>query len=111
MLFRSIKDRVSFNESDLHPLESFIFVDGLPLKDRKNIYAFMKYVQGFYDDGFDIDDYIDIEDYMEPNLDSTNNRMNPPTDIYKILNTGLTMEEFMNGTHFFQMPLPKDGDE
>jgi hypothetical protein len=38
--------------------KSFILVENLPLAKRKSIFAFMKYVQDNYEDGFDIEDYV-----------------------------------------------------
>lgn len=50
---------------------SFILVESLTLADRKSIYAFMKYAGEFYEDSFDIEDYIkgdwDEEDYKRSN--------------------------------------------
>ena len=38
--------------------ESFILVETVKLSERKSIYAFMKYAERFYNDNFDIEDYI-----------------------------------------------------
>ena len=39
--------------------ESFILAENQPLRKRKDIYTYMKYVEKFFpDDRFDIDDYI-----------------------------------------------------
>ena len=45
--------------------ESFILAENQPLKKRKPIYTYMKYVEKFFpDDRFDIDDYV-----INPNID------------------------------------------
>ena len=56
-----IRGLLEATEIDIY--ESFVLVEGLTLKDRKSIYAFMSYVKRFYDDGFDIEDYADDEKY------------------------------------------------
>ena len=45
---------------------SFVLVEGAKLEERVKLYDFMKYCKNFYNDGFDIDDYIDDEDHAEP---------------------------------------------
>lgn len=95
---------------DLDPIESFVLVDGLPLRDRKSVYAFMKYIQQYYDDGFDIEDYIDSSELTKQDSDDSSSSNNEPLSLYKMLNTGISMEEFMNGNRFFTMDLPKDGE-
>lgn len=57
-----IKTLMETTEIDIY--ESFVLVESLTLKDRKSIYAFMSYVKKFYDDGFDIEDYVDDEKYQ-----------------------------------------------
>jgi len=57
-----IKTLMETTEIDIY--ESFVLVESLTLKDRKSIYAFMSYVKRFYDDGFDIEDYVDDDKYQ-----------------------------------------------
>jgi len=45
---------------------SFVLVEGAKLEERVTLYDFMKYCKNFYNDGFDIDDYIDDENHTEP---------------------------------------------
>ena len=44
---------------------SFVLVESCTLSQRKSIVAFMKYVQEFYDDGFDINDYYSTDEEYE----------------------------------------------
>lgn len=79
------------NIDDINMEHSFILVETCTLAERKSIYAFMKYAGDFYEDSFDIEDYIkgdwDEEDYK---------RMN---DISLMINKNerVDMESFMNG--------------
>lgn len=51
---------------------SFILVDGVKLENRKLIYDFLKYAQNFYDDNFEVDDYIYEHQYQFKNdIDDT----------------------------------------
>lgn len=52
--YEYIKDSIEYIDLE----KSFILVENLPLAKRKSIFAFMKYVQDNYEDGFDIEDYI-----------------------------------------------------
>jgi len=54
--YELIKDCLIFESVNFE--RSFILVESCKLNERKSIYAFMKYVGDFYDDGFDIDEYI-----------------------------------------------------
>jgi hypothetical protein len=50
---------------------SFVLVESCELAKRKSIYTFMKYVGDFFEDSFDIDDYVkgdwDETDFMREN--------------------------------------------
>ena len=87
--------------------ESFVLVDGLPLSDRKNLYVFIKYIQQFYDDGFDVDEYIDEEDrksIITPVYPQASELPNMPVNpIFDQTKGGITMEEFMNGERFIEI--------
>lgn len=52
--YEYIKNNIEYIDLDT----SFILVENLPLAKRKSIFAFMKYVQDNYEDGFDIEDYV-----------------------------------------------------
>lgn len=52
--YEFIKDNIEFINLE----ESFILVESNTLSQRKSIYAFLKYVEKFYEDNFDVDDYI-----------------------------------------------------
>ena len=61
------------NDIDFIDLEhSFILVESAKLENRLSIVAFMRHVEGYYQDSFDIDDYIkgdwDESDYKENNF-------------------------------------------
>lgn len=43
---------------DINLEDSFILVENCNLNQRKSIYAFIKHVESFYEDNFDIDDYV-----------------------------------------------------
>lgn len=69
---------------------SFILVESHILAKRKSIYAFMKYVGDFYEDSFDIEDYIkgdwDEEDYKRNNDISLMIDNNERIDMQTIMN-------------------------
>lgn len=84
------------NEIDNIDLEeSFILVESAKLCNRKSIYAFMKHVEQFYQDSFDIEDYVSgdwiVDDYDEKetvnDIDASLNIDEPK----------LNMIDFMNG--------------
>lgn len=87
--YTTIKDTIEFIDLE----RSFILVETAKLMDRKSIVAFMKYAEQFYNDSFDIDDYIkgdwNEEEYQQQNdidnlfLSNDNNK--------------LEMENFMDG--------------
>ena len=85
--YEYIKENIDVIDLD----HSFVLVEVLTLADRKSIYVFMKHVGKFYEDTFDIEDYVkgdwDEEDYK---------RMN---DMSLMINNDerVTMESFMNG--------------
>ena len=74
--------------------DSFILVESCTLNERKSIYAFMKYAGQFYEDNFDIDDYIKGDwsesDYRE------DNGIDESLDIS--YSDRLNMADIMNGT-------------
>lgn len=51
---------------------SFILVEGKSITERVSIYAFLKHVQDYFEDGFDVDDYI-IGDFDEEEFRKNNN--------------------------------------
>ena len=96
--FNYIKDNIDIINFE----ESFILVDGLPLSERRSIYAFMQYAQQFYpEDSFDIVDYVkgdwDEKDYRQ---------RNEIYDVFQHVNNKLSMEDIMNGNVKFN----KGGD-
>lgn len=81
---------------------SFVLVESCVLADRKSIYTFMKHIEQFYNDGFDIDDYVrgdwSEDDYIKSN--------NIDTSIYTTDNlvNRLTMDQLM-GSDINSIPL------
>lgn len=88
-LYETIKNSIEF--IDLQ--RSFVLVESAKLENRKSIVAFMKYAEQFFQDSFDIDDYIkgdwDESDYRKIN-DIDNSFVANSND-------KLDMENFMNG--------------
>ena len=88
-LYETIKSSIDF--SDLE--RSFTLVESAKLENRKSIVAVMKYLEQFYNDSFDIEDYIkgdwDEEDYRKNN-DIDNSFVVNDDDV-------LGMENFLNG--------------
>lgn len=77
---------------DLIDLErSFILVETLPLDKRQSIYAFMKHVEEFYSDNFD------IEDYIKGDWDDTDYKRNNDIPLMIDKTERIDMESFMNG--------------
>lgn len=78
--------------------ESFVLVETLKLADRKSLYSFMKYAQDFYEDGFDVDDYIrgdfDEGDFLRNSNQEDGELMQA---INNAGNDRLNMASFMNG--------------
>ena len=72
---------------------SFVLVETCTLSDRKSVYTFMKHMENFYNEGFDIEDYVKGDgsesDYMTSNeidqiyLDNQHNKV--------------SMEDMLNG--------------
>ena len=79
------------NIDDINLDHSFILVDSVTLDKRASIYAFMKHVGDFYEDNFDITDYVK-GDWDETDYKSNN-------DISLMINNSdrIGMESFMNG--------------
>lgn len=88
--YELIKDEVQNNDVDFN--NSFVLVESLKLNQRKSIYAFMKYCESFFDDGFNIDDYI----YDDLDIDISN--LNGIDDNINISNNDrLNMSSLMDG--------------
>ena len=73
--------------------ESFILVETLPLNQRKSIHAFMKHCEQFFNDGFDIDEYVK-GDFNEIEWQSDND-INQ--DLYVPSSEKLDMASIMDG--------------
>lgn len=85
---------------------SFILVETCTLKDRKSIYTFMKYMENFYNEGFDIEDYV-RGDWSEQEYRHHNDI---DQDYVNAINSsnGVTMEDIMNGINI--TPLEGGGE-
>ena len=88
-LYETIKNSIDFIDLE----RSFTLVESAKLENRKSIVAVMKYLEQFYNDSFDIEDYIkgdwDEEDYRKNN-DIDNSFVVNDDDV-------LGMENFLNG--------------
>ena len=87
-LYETIKNSIEFIDLE----KSFALVETAKLENRKSIVAVMKYLEQFYEDSFDIEDYIkgdwDEEDYRKHNdIDSA---FIPNNDV-------LNMQDILNG--------------
>lgn len=83
-----IKDNIDVIDFE----KSFVLVETVSLNERKSIHAFMKHIEPFYNDGFDIEEYI-RGDFSEKEY-QTNNGIDPmfSSDIKP-----LTAEELLGG--------------
>ena len=88
--YELIKDAIK--NMDVDTYASFILVETCKLDQRKSIYAFMKYCESIYNDGFNIDEYVgDINiDYS-----ISNNDISDLVDIPNIEKIDIT--SFMDG--------------
>ena len=89
-LYETIKNSIEF--IDLQT--SFVVLEDHPLNTRKSIVSFMKYAERFYNDNFDIEDYIrgdwsESEYQTDNEIDSTFNMLGS--------DSRLSMTDFMNG--------------
>jgi hypothetical protein len=82
-----------YDLSDINFDRSFILVESCTLNQRKSIYAFMKYCENFYEDNFDIDDYI-RGDWSEEEYRKNNDINN---DLIVNNSDKIDMTSFMNG--------------
>ena len=88
--YEYIKNAIEFTDLE----RSFILVESAKFSDRKSIYAFMKYAESFFEDNFDIEDYVKGDwnegDYKENNgIDSMFLNVSPTDRI--------SMQELMDG--------------
>ena len=79
------------NIDDIDMDRSFILVESLTLAERKSIYAFMKYAGDFYEDSFD------IEDYIKGDWDEIDYKRNNDIALMIDNKDRINMESFMNG--------------
>lgn len=89
--YTTIKDYIINTLVDFE--KSFILVETAKLNDRKSFVAFMKYAEQFYDDSFDIEDYIK-GDWSEEEYKKQNEVDN---QLVMFDNDKLDMQSFMNG--------------
>lgn len=88
-LYDTIKNSIDF--IDLQ--KSFVLVESAKLENRKSIVAFMKYAEQFFNDSFD------IEDYIKGDWDEEEYRKNNDIDTSFIANNDrLDMEDMLNGS-------------
>lgn len=86
-LYETIKNNIEWIDLE----RSFVLLSTAKLENRKSIVAFMKYCERFFNDSFDIEDYIK-GDWSEAEYAAQNN-----IDTMFSNNDRLNMEDFMNG--------------
>ena len=86
-LYETIKNNIEWIDLE----RSFVLLSTAKLENRKSIVAFMKYCERFFNDSFDIEDYIK-GDWSEADYAAQNN-----IDTMFSNNNRLNMEDFMNG--------------
>ena len=88
------------NIEEINLEESFILTEGVKLEDRKTSYAFMKYCQSIFNDGFDIDNYV------EQPMEATNTTRIVDGTFTDLLDgrRELTMSELMQGADLNDRP-------
>ena len=84
-------DYIKENIDDIDMEHSFILVESCTLAERKSIYAFMKYAGDFYEDSFD------IEDYIKGDWDETDYKRNNDISLIIENKDRVDMQSFMNG--------------
>ena len=91
--YEYIKENIDDIDFDL----SFILVESCSLSERKSIYAFMKYVGDFFEDNFDIEDYIkgdwDENDFIRNNDISLNVDNNERIDMQSFLDGDINTKD------------------
>lgn len=91
--YEYIKENIDDIDFDL----SFILVENCSLSERKSIYAFMKYVGDFFEDNFDIEDYIkgdwDENDFIRNNDISLNVDNNERIDMQSFLDGDINTKD------------------
>ena len=88
-LYKTIKDMIETIDFE----KSFVLVESAKLCDRRSIVKFMKYAEQFYNDSFDIDDYI------KGDWDENEYQMNNEIDgmLTAFTENRLDMKTFMDG--------------
>lgn len=89
-LYETIKNSIEYIDLD----RSFVLVESAKLENRKSIVAFMKYAERFFEDSFD------IEDYIKGDWDEDDYRKNNEIDSMFMINNhdkALEMKNFLNG--------------
>ena len=90
--YEFIKDNIDIIDFD----RSFILVEDCNLNQRKSIYAFVKYVQDLYNDGFD------IEEYIKGDWSETEYQVDNDINIMVDNSSRLSMAEMLNGEYEFK---------
>lgn len=96
--YEAIKNYVELNIDYDH---SFILVETCTLNQRKSIYSFMKYAGDFFEDSFDIDDYVkgdwDEEDFKRTNDINLEVDRNDRVNMASFLDGNVDMSDISNG--------------
>ena len=90
---RAVYDKIVESIEYIDLRYSFVLVETCTLADRKSVYTFMKHMENFYNEGFDIEDYVK-GDWSESDYKSHN-------DIDQIYlenqDRKVSLEDIMNG--------------
>ena len=76
-VYEHIKNNAEFIDVE----NSFVLVEGLALEKRASIYQFMKHCENFFNDSFDIEDYVYLSNISQDRDDYTANIDSDMTNI------------------------------
>ena len=94
--YRVLKEYIQTGDIDFE--ESFVLVERVDLEGRKSLYRFMKYAEQFYEDNFDIEDYVLSDEEANADLRDELTENNTVTSKYDLgADERVSMQDFMNG--------------
>lgn len=90
----NVYEHIKNNAQFINVEDSFVLVEGLALEKRASVYQFMKHCESFFNDSFDIEDYV-------YSYDTDNNKdeyaANVDTDMASMTSRGINAVDFLNG--------------
>ena len=81
---------------DLDIFESYVLVEGVVLENRVTVYEFMKHMENYFDDGFDIEDYnigMSEEEIRQADVEYTTSVESFNSTMSIMLNDGIESED------------------